>query len=213
MLLSARNFTSKGLPAFRLISVDGGHTLEVTLHDLMVASCLVRDGGLVVLDDFPNSVWLGVAEALMHFAHAQDRLVPFMHGYNKVTRLPGLEPAYTAVVAVTEQLMLHAQCYAQTVAAHALTCTECTSRSLSPCLSNFVTLHDMCIVPAELACCCSLTALLPGCEQVWFATKSHVQQYIDFMASEPETFTCKRHHESRRAVAGHVMCYTGPSLL
>lgn len=84
MLLSAQNFTSRGYPAFRFLSVDGGHTLEITLHDMMVASCLVRDGGIVVLDDFPNPSWMGVAEALMHFVHAQDRLVPFMHGANKV---------------------------------------------------------------------------------------------------------------------------------
>ncbi|KAF8059198.1 SYP22 [Scenedesmus sp. PABB004] len=84
LTLRAANFTARGLPAFRLVSVDGGHTLEITLHDMMLASCLVRDGGLVVLDDFPNPVWVGVAEALMHFTHAQDRLVPFMHGYNKV---------------------------------------------------------------------------------------------------------------------------------
>jgi hypothetical protein len=84
MLLSAKNFTSRGFPAFRLLSVDGGHTLEITLHDMMVASCLVRDGGIVVLDDFPNPSWMGVAEALMHFTHAQDRLVPFLHGANKV---------------------------------------------------------------------------------------------------------------------------------
>jgi hypothetical protein len=84
MLLNAKNFTARGFPAFRFLSVDGGHTLEITLHDMMVASCLVRDGGIVVLDDFPNPSWMGVAEALMHFVHAQDRLVPFLHGANKV---------------------------------------------------------------------------------------------------------------------------------
>lgn len=129
MHLSASNFTSRGWPAFRLLSVDGGHTLEVTLHDLMVASCLVRDGGLVVVDDFPNPTWIGVAEAMMHFSHAQDRLVPFLHGYNKV----------------------------------------------------------------------------------WFATKSHVQQYKEFVASDPDVFICRQMHESRSAIAGHVLCYTGPS--
>eukprot|EP00775_Hariotina_reticulata_P008762 gene8762-8941_t len=128
MQLSAQNFTSRGFPAFRLISVDGGHTFEITLHDLMVASCLVRDGGLVVLDDFPNPTWIGVAEALMHFGNAQDRLIPFLHGYNKV----------------------------------------------------------------------------------WFATASHVQIYRDLVASSPKIFSCTDHHESRRTVAGHVLCYTGP---
>eukprot|EP00878_Enallax_costatus_P041637 GHUV01048466.1.p1 GENE.GHUV01048466.1~~GHUV01048466.1.p1 ORF type:complete len:179 (+),score=33.36 GHUV01048466.1:196-732(+) len=40
MHLTASNFTQWGLPAFRLLSVDGGHSLEITLHDLMVASCV-----------------------------------------------------------------------------------------------------------------------------------------------------------------------------
>lgn len=84
MLLTASNFSLQGYPAFRMLSVDGGHTLEITLHDLMLASCVIQDGGLVILDDFPNPAWLGVAEALMHWVHAQDRLVPFMHGANKL---------------------------------------------------------------------------------------------------------------------------------
>lgn len=40
--------------------------------------------GLVILDDFPMSTWMGVAEALAHFTNAQDRLVPFLTGWNKV---------------------------------------------------------------------------------------------------------------------------------
>eukprot|EP00878_Enallax_costatus_P034461 GHUV01038210.1.p1 GENE.GHUV01038210.1~~GHUV01038210.1.p1 ORF type:complete len:169 (+),score=12.95 GHUV01038210.1:222-728(+) len=126
--LTASNFTHWGLPAFRLLSVDGGHTLETTLHDLMIASCIVRDGGLVVLDDFPHPTWIGVGEAVMHFANAQGRLVPFMHGYNKV----------------------------------------------------------------------------------WFATRSHMQQWREFIAQEPSIFTCKGVHKSRRTVAGHALCFTGP---
>jgi hypothetical protein len=36
------------------------------------------------LDDHPESTWLGVGEALAHFTHAQDRLVPFLTGWSKV---------------------------------------------------------------------------------------------------------------------------------
>jgi hypothetical protein len=57
MTLTAANFSALGLPAFRMISVDGGHSLEITLHDLMLAACLVVDGGIVILDDYPNSSW------------------------------------------------------------------------------------------------------------------------------------------------------------
>lgn len=58
--------------------------------------------------------------------------------------------------------------------------------------------------------CCWLFAAVPACAQVWFATASHVQHYRDLVASDPETFTCTDHHDSRRTVAGHVLCYTGP---
>lgn len=51
---------------------------------------------------------------------------------------------------------------------------------------------------------------LNGAVQVWFATRSHVDVYRELVASDPRTFTCTDHHESRRTVAGHAMCYTGP---
>jgi len=62
---AAPQASAPGLPAFRMLSVDGGHTMEVTLHDLMLANCLVRDDGLVVLDDFLSPTWVGVTEALV----------------------------------------------------------------------------------------------------------------------------------------------------
>jgi phage tail protein X len=84
LTLTASNFTSLGLPAWRMLSVDGGHSLETTLHDVSVAACTVRDGGIVIVDDWFNQEWTGVQEATYHAAHALARLVPFMHGHNKI---------------------------------------------------------------------------------------------------------------------------------
>lgn len=84
MTLTAANFSGHGFPAFRLLSVDGGHTMEITLHDIMLASCVTMDGGIVILDDYIASNWIGVNEALMHFTYAQNRLIPFMMGLNKI---------------------------------------------------------------------------------------------------------------------------------
>lgn len=85
MSLTAANFTQQWqLPSFRMFSVDGGHSLDTTLHDLMVATCVLRDGGIVILDDVSHPDWIGVTEALVHFSHAQSRLVPFLMGFNKV---------------------------------------------------------------------------------------------------------------------------------
>lgn len=84
MLLQASNFLERNLPTFRFLSVDGGHTLELTLHDLQLASCLVMDGGIVVLDDFANTHWMGVFQAAIIISTAQGRLAPFMWTHNKL---------------------------------------------------------------------------------------------------------------------------------
>jgi hypothetical protein len=84
MLLTGESFSKRGLTKFRFLSVDAGHTLELTLHDLMLASCVVAEGGIVVLDDFINGQWMGVFQAAVHFTTTQDRLVPFMWSWNKL---------------------------------------------------------------------------------------------------------------------------------
>lgn len=85
LTLTAANFTNaQKLPAWRMLSVDGGHSLETTLHDMNVAACTVRDGGIVIIDDWLNGEWTGVQEAAIHLANAMARLVPFMHGSNKM---------------------------------------------------------------------------------------------------------------------------------
>ena len=62
---------------FRLFSVDGGHTAEITFHDLQLASSVLCKGGLVILDDFFNEAWPGVSEGCMRFMLAHPgALVP-----------------------------------------------------------------------------------------------------------------------------------------
>lgn len=170
LMLHADNFSAAGLPLFRMLSVDGSHTLQITLHDLMLASCLVRDGGLVVLDDFPNPTWIGVTEALAHFTNAQDRLVPFMHGARCVHGSGAL---------------LYRRGLGTVKARHRLSMPP-------PALPTF-----------SMHC-------YAGYNKVWFTTASHVQLYSDFVAADSATFACTRLHESRRALAGHVVCYSGP---
>lgn len=82
--LFCNDFLNLNLPLARFISVDGSHTMEHTLRDLNLAMCLVRDGAIVVLDDFHNSVWLGVTSAAVLFTHSQTRLVPFLCILNKL---------------------------------------------------------------------------------------------------------------------------------
>lgn len=70
--------------AFRLISVDGGHTPEITAHDLAIAEGALAPGGIIILDDCFNEKWPGVSEGLFrHFSEAQPKIVPFATGANK----------------------------------------------------------------------------------------------------------------------------------
>jgi hypothetical protein len=58
----------------RFISVDGGHTAEITAHDLAVADASLAEGGIIVLDDAFNEQWPGVADGVQrHFARCPYR--------------------------------------------------------------------------------------------------------------------------------------------
>ena len=80
--LTHKDFSS--YPAFRLISVDGGHTHRLTLNDLLLTCSLVRDGAIVILDDFVNMGWLGVVSGAFEFMNSQQTLVPFLWLSNKL---------------------------------------------------------------------------------------------------------------------------------
>lgn len=58
--------TDAGGP-IRLFSIDGGHTAAATRNDLALAAAVIAPGGLVILDDFFNEAWPGVAEGACAF--------------------------------------------------------------------------------------------------------------------------------------------------
>jgi hypothetical protein len=66
---------------FRLFSVDGAHTAPAVASDLRLAAATLVDGGVVIVDDYYNDVWPGVAEATLNHLTATiaepGRLVPF----------------------------------------------------------------------------------------------------------------------------------------
>ena len=69
----------------RLMSIDGGHTVEHTMNDLALASKLIVNGGVVFLDDFNNILWPEVREGFYKY---MDRLnfvlAPFAYHANKL---------------------------------------------------------------------------------------------------------------------------------
>jgi Methyltransferase domain len=69
---------------FRLISIDGGHTAEITLADLRTAESALAPGGVVILDDCFNESWPGVSEGVHRYFSESPAVVPFAIGGNKV---------------------------------------------------------------------------------------------------------------------------------
>jgi hypothetical protein len=67
----------------RLVSIDGGHTAQLTEHDLTTAAGALSDGGLIVLDDLFNELFPGVSEGAQRFFHANPGLQPVIAGGNK----------------------------------------------------------------------------------------------------------------------------------
>lgn len=73
-----------GPGALRFISIDGGHTVEHTVSDLALACRLIRNEGVVILDDILNPHWPGVIEGACRYFATFPTLVPFALGHNKL---------------------------------------------------------------------------------------------------------------------------------
>lgn len=67
----------------RLFSVDGGHTEQITKHDLETAQDSLSMGGVVILDDCFNGGWPGVASGALRFLATSPAIRPFAIGANK----------------------------------------------------------------------------------------------------------------------------------
>lgn len=75
-LLSLKEL-APGTGCVRFFNIDGGHTAEITHHDLNLAACLAcRHGGVVVLDDIPSEDWPGVMEGYSRFMIHQPEITP-----------------------------------------------------------------------------------------------------------------------------------------
>ena len=67
----------------RFVSVDGGHTSEITAHDLDTAEAALGEGGIIVVDDVFNEQWPGVGDGVRHYFERRPNLAPFAIGANK----------------------------------------------------------------------------------------------------------------------------------
>lgn len=72
----------------KVISIDGGHTVEHTLSDLMFAEAIVHDKGAVILDDILHPYWIGVFEGAVTYLQRKPVLWPVFIGFNKLILAP-----------------------------------------------------------------------------------------------------------------------------
>ena len=70
---------------FRLFSVDGGHTVEHVVNDLLFVQDMLSDGGVILADDYMNRYWPGVTEGICRFYERYSpRVKPFLLAHNKL---------------------------------------------------------------------------------------------------------------------------------
>jgi hypothetical protein len=81
--LTAAHLLELGRGPFRLFSIDGGHTAEITAHDLSTAEGALAEGGIVILDDCFNEAWPGVSDGVHRYFSKPRSIVPFGIGAGK----------------------------------------------------------------------------------------------------------------------------------
>ncbi len=81
--LTAAHLLEFGRGPFRLISIDGGHTAEITAHDLATSEGALAEGGIIILDDCFNEEWPGVSDGVHSYFSQPSLIVPFAIGAGK----------------------------------------------------------------------------------------------------------------------------------
>ena len=81
--LTSAQLLELGRGRFRTISIDGGHTAEITEHDLATSEEALAPSGILVLDDCFNEMWPGVVEGVHRYFSQPRAIVPFGIGANK----------------------------------------------------------------------------------------------------------------------------------
>lgn len=69
----------------RIISIDGSHTMNATVIDLLQCEKILAGGGVIFVDDYTNVHWPGVACGVSkYFLLYEPRVCPFFLGLNKL---------------------------------------------------------------------------------------------------------------------------------
>lgn len=77
--------TTGELPPLAMFSVDGCHTAEHTLNDLLLAERMTGSGSIIFIDDYYNPNWPGVQEGIAKYFFSQPvRYVPLCFAFSKL---------------------------------------------------------------------------------------------------------------------------------
>ncbi len=83
MDLAGADLTRLAEGPLSFVSIDGGHTSEITVHDLATAEAAITEGGIIAVDDVFNEHWPGVVDGVHRYFERGPNLVPFAIGANK----------------------------------------------------------------------------------------------------------------------------------
>jgi len=68
----------------RIVSIDGGHSAEETYSDLVFASSVLSEHGIIIVDDIFHKDWPGVKSGVESFLDAYVNMRPLAAFYNKL---------------------------------------------------------------------------------------------------------------------------------
>jgi len=70
-------YREKSSKKFKLFSIDGGHHYKAVINDLKIAEEVMVEGGVVLLDDLLNPLWIEVVSAYSSYKLKGGKLVAF----------------------------------------------------------------------------------------------------------------------------------------
>lgn len=82
-----RELAELGASSVRMISIDGDHSYEGAMHDLVTTADLLCAGGIAIVDDVANPIYPGVHQAMSEVID-QGALVPFAAAGGRIVMCP-----------------------------------------------------------------------------------------------------------------------------
>lgn len=82
--MNADDLLRLGKGEYRFFSIDGGHTPEITAHDLSIADGALAPGGVIIIDDCFNELFPGVCDGIFQYFAEPRNIIPFGICSNKV---------------------------------------------------------------------------------------------------------------------------------